>query len=165
MIRAVVGHSNSRTVLSLCDNIIPITVSTLKSDSVEYCSKNYCSLKNQKMKKKSMEFKKALIWSVVNEDYHSSLSEDDKTIKALMPLISTLFPGINYFSVTGFSSVLNNYVKPVIKKQFPELSGMPDNDCSDNATVSIESFLPSDGYEHLDNPEWKKELNKKLNNE
>lgn len=109
-----------------------------------------------------MEFKKALIWSAVNENYHPSITEDEKTIKLWMPLVSTLFPGINYYSMSGFGQVFNGYVKPVIKKLFPELTDLPASDCSDSDTVTIEAFLPSDGYQHLDDPEWREELNSKL---
>jgi len=38
-----------------------------------------------------------------------------------MPLVEGLFPGINYFSMTGFGQVMRDHVQPVLKKLFPKL--------------------------------------------
>lgn len=109
-----------------------------------------------------MNFNKTLIWSAVNKDYHPSIKDDEKTISTWMPLVKALFPGINYYCMSGFGQVFDGYVKPVLNKLFPELATLPAENCSDSETVEIEAFLPSDGYQHLGDPSWKQNLQKKL---
>ena len=104
------------------------------------------------------KYNEAQVWSVINGDNHPALAEDERTIAGYMPLVKELFPGINYFSITGFGQVMNEYVQPVLSKLFPDLVGKPADEISRGRTVNVEAFLPSKGYEHLDNPKWKKQL-------
>jgi hypothetical protein len=104
------------------------------------------------------EYNEAQVWSAINGDNHPSLSGDERTIAGYMPLVEELFPGINYFSMTGFGQVMRDYAQPVLSKLFPDLGGKPADEVSRDRTVSVEAFLPSNGYEHLDNPDWKIQL-------
>jgi hypothetical protein len=110
------------------------------------------------MKRKIMiEFKKTLVWSIINEKEHPA--EKQLKISDVMPVIDELFPGINYYSVSGFNQVTSNYLRPALTKLFPQLNGVGANSIREDEMVTVkEAFLPSEGYEHLDNPEWKKKL-------
>jgi len=106
------------------------------------------------------EYSEVQVWSIINGEDHPDLARDKCTIAGYIPLIKKLFPGINYYSITGFSQVMKNYVRPALSKLFPDLKGKPAKEISLRA-VSIETFLPSKGYEHLD-PKWGKKLQKLL---
>lgn len=101
-----------------------------------------------------MKFRKALIWSAVSGQSHRSLTGDEKTIAGFMPVISTLFPGINYFSVTGFGRVMKEHAVPALKKQFPELADLTEADVNPEEELEVSEVLPSDGYEWQDSDEW-----------
>jgi hypothetical protein len=105
-----------------------------------------------------VEYNEAQLWSAINGDNHPALSGDEKTITGYMPLVKELFPGINYYSITGFLQVMKDYVQPVLSKLFPDLGGKPAEEISRDRTINVETFLPSKGYEHLDNPKWGKKL-------
>lgn len=109
-----------------------------------------------------MQCKTAVLWWIVNETEHPSLSEDDRRISALMPLVAALFPGINYYSISGFSQVMNACVAPVLKKRFPELIGAAAASITSDATREVETMLPSKGYEWQDSDAWKKKFEKLL---
>ncbi len=98
--------------------------------------------------------KKAIIWGLINGSLHYSLNNEERKIDTLIPILSSLFPGINYYSITGFNTVMNNYGVPVLKKKFPELENVLPEDISGEDTVEITEFLPSKGYEWQDNPQW-----------
>ena len=75
-----------------------------------------------------MKCKRLVLWWLVNGNNEPArLTVADKKIETLMPLVNTLFPGINYYSVTGFGQVMIGCVIPVLKKRFPELTAMPDS--------------------------------------
>ena len=109
-----------------------------------------------------MEFRKTLIWSLINGESHPELTEKERSIEGAMPVIDSLFPGINYYSVTGFGQVYRDYTQPVLTKLFPNLNGLEISQVNGNESVEIKPFLPSQGYEHLDNPEWKTKLEELL---
>ena len=104
------------------------------------------------------EYNEAQVWSAIHGKNHPSLSGDEKTVKSYMPLVEELFPGINYFSITGFSQVIRDYVQPTLSKKFPDLVKKSTQEVSRDRTVTVEAFLSSNGYEHLNNPKWKKHL-------
>lgn len=101
-----------------------------------------------------MKCKTMVLWWLVNNQEHPQLEGGDKKIEALIPLVSTLFPGINYYSATGFSQVMQDCVIPALKKQFPELLTTPAEAVTIDATTEVVELLPSDGYEWQDNEEW-----------
>jgi len=104
------------------------------------------------------KYNEALIWSAIHSEIHPTLSGREKTIEGYMPLVSKLFPGIDYYSISGFNQVMQNYVRPTLSKLFPNLVEKSVETVNRNKTVNVNSFLPSKGYEHLDNPKWKKKL-------
>ncbi|MAH07030.1 hypothetical protein CMI38_02140 [Candidatus Pacearchaeota archaeon] len=104
------------------------------------------------------EYNEAQVWSVVHGNNHPSLQGDERSISGYIPLVEELFPGINYFSTTGFNQVIRDYAQPALKKLFPEMVDKPADEVSRDRTVNVDAFLPSDGYEHSDNPEWKGQL-------
>ncbi len=101
-----------------------------------------------------MKLKKAIAWSYVNKENHPSLIGEERTIAGLMPVLDALFPGINYYSISGFAMVNNGYAIPVMEKLFPELKGVGAENSSLEGEVEIKEFLPSKGYEWQDNPSW-----------
>lgn len=106
--------------------------------------------------------KKALVWSLLHNEHHISLTKKERTIKGCMPIIDALFPGINFFSITGFGTVLSRCVIPVLKKRFPELKKASPKKIKGDDIVEVTEFLPSKGYEWQDDPVWKSRFNKLL---
>ncbi len=109
-----------------------------------------------------MKIKKILIWSYINGEPHKLLTTEEQQISHGMGLLATLFPGINYYSISGFQTVVNNYVRPVLKKLFPELIGKTNYNMTADEMVEIDVFLPSKGYEWQDSRKWIKKFEKLL---
>ena len=110
-----------------------------------------------------MKFKKALIWScVTGGEAHPSLNKKEQTIESVMPLVETLFPGINYYSITGFNQAMRDCVIPALKKRFPELLNTPAEAIEPEATIEIAKVLPSKGYEWQDSTKWRSKFEKLL---
>lgn len=108
-------------------------------------------------------FKTMMIWCLINKTYHPQQKEEEKQISAYMPLINVLFPGMNYYSISGFMQVNQSYLTPTLTKLFPELVGMPEDQVSPTEEVTIEKpFLACNGYEHQDNPKWKETFDEML---
>lgn len=101
-----------------------------------------------------MQFKKTLVWSLITGQVHPSLDERERTIDGVVPLVQTLFPGANYYSITGFSQILQACVTPALKKLFPELGSLSADDVMIGDAVEVVPFLASQGYEWQDSPEW-----------
>lgn len=111
------------------------------------------------------KFKKTLVWSIIHNKEHPELTNDEKKISGVIPIVDKLFPGINYYSVSGFCQVKNDYLRPALTKLFPYFKNLKAEEIKGDEKVEIkEAFLPSKGYEHLDNPEWRKKLNSLLQN-
>tara|TARA_Y100000034_G_C6857129_1_gene389681 strand:- start:365 stop:703 length:339 start_codon:yes stop_codon:yes gene_type:complete len=108
------------------------------------------------------EYNEAQVWSVITGKNHPSLVGDERTISGYMHLVGDLFPGINYYSVTGFNQVVTDYAQPVLRKLFPDLVDKPADDVSGDVTLAIGEFLPSDGYQHEDDPAWLGQLEELL---
>lgn len=107
--------------------------------------------------------KKAVLWWLVTDVKPPVLTAEDQKIESLMPLVSALFPGINYYSVTGFGQVMNTCVIPVLKKRFPEFQAGPAGSiATSEEEVEIEPFLSSQGYEWQENEAWQKRFAKLL---
>lgn len=103
-----------------------------------------------------MKCKTMVLWWLVNTPKeHPQLEKSDRKIKALMPLVSTLFPGIDCHSVTTFEEAMYTCVIPVIKKQFPELLTAPAESITADAMTEVAEFLPSGKYEWQNSTEWK----------
>jgi hypothetical protein len=115
-----------------------------------------------KQKEPQMKMKKALVWSLINGGEHPQLTNEDKRISNVMPLLATLFPGINYYSVTGFHAVLRNCALPVLKKMFPDLKSAPAESIQPGDEVQVTKFLPSKGYEWQDSARWQRKFAKLL---
>jgi len=49
-----------------------------------------------------------------------------------------------------------------LSKKFPDLVKKSAQEISRDRVVGVEAFLPSNGYEHLDNPQWKQRLDELL---
>jgi len=117
---------------------------------------------SDKPKNKKMECRTVLIWSLVNNKHHKQLTEREQQILGVMPLIKKLFPGINYYSITGFGQVMVRCVVPVLKKMFPELLKKTEDEITPQMKTKIATFLHSDGYEWQDSSKWMLEFNKLL---
>lgn len=109
-----------------------------------------------------MKVRKAIIWSLVNNKPHKSMTDEEKRINGMMPLVEALFPGINYYSISGFHQVLNECVIPALKKQFPELLTASAEAIKPEETVKIAKLLPSKGYEWQDSLRWKSKFQRLL---
>ena len=101
--------------------------------------------------------KKAVLWWLVTDVKPPVLTVEDQKIESLMPLVPALFPGINYYSVTGFGQVMHKCVIPVLKKRFPEFqTGPAGTVVQSDEEVEIEPFLPSRGCEWQESEAWQK---------
>ena len=111
-----------------------------------------------------MKFKKLVIWWLVTEQEHPLLTVNDKKIETLMPLVQAVLPGVNYYSITGFSEVMKRCVMPVLKKCFSELATVSADDIARNPNMEVDvtEFLPSKGYEWQDSGNWRTEFEKRL---
>lgn len=108
------------------------------------------------------KYNEAEVWSIIHGKYHPRLSRDERTIENYMPLVEQLFPGINYFSITGFNQARIDYVQPTLSKLFPNLVGKSAKEVRRDRIINVKAFLPSKGFEHLSNPKWKKKLDELL---
>lgn len=108
-----------------------------------------------------MRFKTAVLWWLLNDEPHPELTDQDKTIGALIPLVEALFPGINFFSTTGYISVMHQCVLPALKKQFPEFIGCSADSVAGTMT-EIKEVMPSEGYQWQDDPKWRQRFEKFL---
>lgn len=109
-----------------------------------------------------MKCKTIVLWWLVNGTEPPGLPENERKIEALMPLVSALFPGINYFSITGFGKVMRDCAIPALKKRHPELLDTPAEKIGPNAMTEVAVVLPSDGYEWQDSAKWQSKLRRLL---
>lgn len=108
-----------------------------------------------------MKIKAIVLWWLVNGK-DELLTEDDRRIETLMPLVSALFPGINYFSVSGFHQVMHRCVIPAVKKQFSNLLGVAVQELDPEEMVEVTALLPSNGYQWKNDTEWRTEFQRTL---
>jgi hypothetical protein len=108
-----------------------------------------------------MKFSKALIWSAIHHKEHRLLKSYEKEIDGVMPLLIALFPGINYYSISGFYQILGELVRPALRKLFPELVTAQENEVGDE-WVEVKEFLPSQGYEWQDQKRWRNKFDELL---
>lgn len=102
-----------------------------------------------------MKVKEAVVWWLVTEQDAPVLTDEDKKIESLMPLVSGMFPGINYYSITGFHEVMKECVMPALRKLFPQyLEGPAGKACNSEELIQVDEVLASDGYEWQDSPNW-----------
>lgn len=111
-----------------------------------------------------MKCKKLVVWWLVTQQEHPLLTDNDKKIESLMPLVEGVLPGVSYFSITGFNQVMKQHVIPVIKKYFPELATVSADDIARDHAVEVEitEFFPSKGYEWQVSSDWQAEFEKRL---
>ena len=109
-----------------------------------------------------MKIRTALLWSIMNNEAHESLKNKEKTIAGSMPLVEALFPGINYYSITGFGQVMRDCLLPVLKKRYPELLTTPVDKVKPEETTDVVTALPSNGYEWKNSAKWQSKFKKLL---
>lgn len=100
----------------------------------------------------------ALVWSIINSQNHPLLSS--LSINDVEPLVHRLFPGINFYSISGFNQLSIDCLVPVLKKRYPELINVSADEVKDVIIPieSIDTALASDGYEWQISPEWREEF-------
>jgi len=84
-----------------------------------------------------------------------------RKIADYMPILEKMFPGINYYSISGFSQVMKEVAMPCVAKTNPDLAA-----CATSAeaeqrfgkTVDIAEIKPSAGYEWQDNYSWRESV-------
>lgn len=106
---------------------------------------------------KKTEVSSTLLWSIIHGEQHPQIPQTLK-ISDLMPLVEALFPGINYYSTSGFFQVMNQCLIPVLRKRYPELIEA-DVDEVPNTIISIGPALASNGYEWQTSQEWREKFN------
>ncbi len=104
-----------------------------------------------------MKVKAIVVWWLIRHQEHPKLTPEDKKISTLMPLIQALFPGINYYSSTGFHTVMRRCVIPVLWKQFPGLATTPSANLRPGVMLEVREVMYCDGYE-WENAEWEARL-------
>ena len=106
-----------------------------------------------------MKVRTLIVWWLVNGKEPKQLAAKERKIENLMPIVSALFPGINYYSASGFMEVIRTCVVPALKKQFWELLLKTEEEIASDAMTEIAVFLPSNGYEWTDSQNWKAKFN------
>lgn len=123
----------------------------------------WCSTFKIKVAIDKPRVKKAVLWWLVTDVKPPVLTAEDQKIESLMPLVSALFPGINYYSATGFGQVMTTCVIPVLKKRFPEFQAGPVGTVvQSDEEVEIEPFLSSQGYEWQESDDWQRRFTELL---
>lgn len=110
----------------------------------------------------NLQFKKALIWYCITGNQHPALKPKERTIKSIEPLVETLFPGANYYSMTGFGQVMRECVVPALKKRFPEMESLSAAAIKAMEKVEVGEFLPSKGCEWQNSSRWQSKFKKLL---
>ena len=105
-----------------------------------------------------MKVRTAVLWWLVNNQQHPALTEDDMKNVAQKPIVVALFPGIDYYSITGFYQVMNDCVLPALKKQHSDLVGMPLAKVRPNAPREVTRVMASQGYEWQDSASWQQQF-------
>lgn len=108
-----------------------------------------------------MQFKKILVWSIVNSKNHPELTEKERSVAVLARLISALFPRMTY-SILNIDQIKSEFVMPALKKRFPKLQSVTAKELESEEMVEIEKFFPSKKYEWQDSKEWQLEFQKLL---
>ena len=101
-----------------------------------------------------MQVKTAVVWWLVKGEDHPTLTDADKKTDALMPLVAAMFPGINYYSITGFHRVMNQLVIPTLRSRHSELLRTATRDVKASDMTEVAEVLASDGYQWLDDARW-----------
>lgn len=111
-----------------------------------------------------MKYKKLVVWCLVTEQEHPLLTDEEKKIKSLMPLVQAVLPGVKHYSNIGFNQVMMQCVMPVLKKSFPELATLSADEIArePDAEVEVAEFFPSKGYEWQYSGDWQLEFEKRL---
>ncbi len=109
-----------------------------------------------------MNVRTVALWSLINGKAHASLGKKERTVEAFMPLVNELFPGINYYSISGFGEVMRDCVIPVLKKRHGELLNVPSERVDPGAMTEVVPVLPSNGYEWQDSVVWRRKLERIL---
>jgi hypothetical protein len=109
-----------------------------------------------------MKVSRALIWSIIHNKKHPLMEKKYAQIIGLMPLVTKLFPGINFYSISGFGQVMEECVVPALKKRFPDVQAMSEGEIKTTAKVLVTEFLPSKGYEWQTSKRWRTRFNKLL---
>lgn len=94
-----------------------------------------------------MQVKAVVLWWLINGKDHPTLNQEDKKISALQPLLQALFPGMNYYSNTGFQAAVRGCAIPALQKQFPELAVTPAAHLRPDVMLEVEKVMPSNGFE------------------
>jgi hypothetical protein len=112
--------------------------------------------------KRDMELKNKVAWWLINDIVHPALTKEDQVVAALQPIAGTMFPGINYFSLTGFGSAMRTIVIPALKLVAPQLVGAPIESFDPEDSIEIPEILPSQGCEWQNSDEWEIRFKDKL---
>ncbi len=84
-------------------------------------------------------------------------------VNDLMLLAVALFPGIDFYSLSGLHQVVSDLITPVLKKIFPELINDSGENIKKSHLLEVSVFLPSKGYEWQDSIRWQKKFEKLIN--
>ena len=110
-----------------------------------------------------MKVKTAVLWWLVNDKEHESLWWYEKTIEQLLPLLSSLFPGIKYnCTMLELDKFMKNRVIPLLKKRYPELLTTPAENIKSMAVTEVVTALPTEGDAWKDSTSWESEFRKLL---
>lgn len=101
-----------------------------------------------------MQVKTAVVWWLVKGEDHPTLTDADKATESLMPLVQAMFPGINYYSITGFTRVMQQLVIPALRSRHSELLRTATRDVKASDMTEVAEVLPSAGYQWLDDARW-----------
>ena len=101
-----------------------------------------------------MQVKTAVVWWLVKGEDHPTLTAADKTISALMPMVDAMFPGINYYSVTGFHQVMSELVTPALRARHADVRRLATREVRSTDMTEVAVVLASDGYQWQRDAKW-----------
>jgi hypothetical protein len=107
------------------------------------------------------EFSTAMLWSMAAKQ----LVQPPLKISDYRPLVQQMFPGINYYSVTGFNQAYHEVAAPAVAKMYPGLKAcntQAEAEAQFGATLPVAPVMPSAGYEWQNSAQWRRKFDQHL---
>lgn len=109
-----------------------------------------------------MKVTKLTIFRIINNWSQKSLSPEGEHPETCMFLAETLFPGIDYDTLSDFEHIKNKFLKTVLQARYPKISSSK-KEGLDDEEVQIDIFKTCKGFEWK-TVKWQKEFQCRLKN-
>ncbi len=108
-----------------------------------------------------MQHRTLVLWSFLRGEFPPRLSKEECGYDAGMAVAQALFPGVKCYDGFNLGRLDRECIKPLLEKLFPDLLATPVEGIAADAMTEIAEFLPSDGYEWMDDG-WKSRFDELL---